>query len=256
MSADSRANTPAPAGAETPGGPQQTEQKGGLPRWVALLGIAALVVAAVGLAPHFDLRGGSGEPIPADVQREQGTPSIPDPAEAGVEGATTEEEVVAGVLRYEMESQVLEQAAMDLPTSSECTSTSETEYECTVTIDDQPVRSTIEVGEVTDMNVSSGGKTMIDTSSFQYTVLEQEVVVTDHAVHLAMHQMLASSQDIGTPLSDPRSDEDLPALQVVPEGEEAEGACYAQPNGWRAWPNWSTTITIEGNSPGPSVWHD
>lgn len=246
-----------PAGAD----PAQTpaQRKGSLRGPIALLVlallvIAALVVAAVLLAPRFDPRGG-GEPIPAGIEPEQGTPSLPDPAEEGVEAAT-EEELVATVLRYEMETAVLGQAAVDLPITSECTPSSETVYECTVTLDDQPVRSTIEVEDIDTMRLSSGGVVVSDRTRFSYTVLEQETVVTAHAVHLQVQQLVENSQERYTQVSDPRCDEDLPDIQVVADGERASGTCYVTPNGWRGWPNWSQTVLIDGHSVGPSVWKD
>lgn len=129
-----------------------------------------------------------------------GQPSLPDPAEEEVEGA---EDLVAGVLRYAMESAVLEQAQTEAEISSECAPTSSNEYECTVTFGGEPVRSTISV------------------------------------------------QD--SPLSNPRCDADLPAVQVVADGEQAEGTCYADVVGWRAWPNWSEVFDISGDSVAPIV---
>ncbi|MGP9680832.1 MULTISPECIES: hypothetical protein [unclassified Brachybacterium] len=255
MSAETPPNAAAPAGAGPSGGHSE-EEGGSLPGWVILLVIAALVVAAVLIAPRIDVRGGSGDPVPTGLKAELGAPSIPDPAEEGVEGATTEEEMVAGVLRYAMERRVLEQAKMELPTSSECTTSDSTTYECTVTVDDQPVRSTIQVDDVSNLTVTSGEQTVIDRDTIHYTVLEQEVVVTDRAIHLEAQQTVAESQKGDSPYDAPRCDEDLPALQVVAEGEEAEGHCYAKPNGWRAWPNWSAKLTISANSTGPNLWSD
>lgn len=114
MSAETPPNAAAPAGAGPSGGHSE-EEGGSLPGWVILLVIAALVVAAVLIAPRIDVRGGSGDPVPTGLKAELGAPSIPDPAEEGVEGATTEEEMVAGVLRYAMERRVLEQAKMGCP---------------------------------------------------------------------------------------------------------------------------------------------
>src|SRR5699024_7425893 len=81
----------------------------------------------------------------------------------------------------------------------------------------------------------------------------QEVVVTDRAVQLAMLDAVATSQDGDSPLSAPRCDEDLPAVQVVADGEQAEGTCYADVEGWRAWPNWSEVFDLTGNSVGALV---
>lgn len=255
MSAENPLSAAAPAGSDPSDGHPE-EKEGWLPGWVILLVIAALVVGAVLIAPRIDVRGGSGEPIPTDLKAELGAPSIPDPAEEGVEGATTEEEMVAGVLRYAMESRVLEQAKMKLPTSSECTTSDSTTYKCTVTVEDQSARSTIQVDDVSNLTVTSGEQTVIDRDTIHYTVLEQEIVVTDRAIHLEAQQTVAESQEGDSPYDAPRCDEDLPALQVVAEGEEAEGNCYAKPNGWRAWPNWSATLTISTDSTGPSLWKD
>ena len=217
--------------------------------------VIVLVVGVVLLAPRFDPRGGDGEPIPADLAASPGTPSLPDPSEHGVEGAETEEEVVAGVLRYAMESAVLEQEQVDLEISSECTPSSDTVYECTVTFDGQPVRSTIEVQDVSSLEVTSGEATVMDTSRISYEVVEQEVVVTDRAVQLAMLDAVAASQTLDTTVSNPRCDEDLPPVQVVPDGEQAEGNCYADAEGWQAWPNWSEVYDLTGGSVGPQVTH-
>lgn len=140
-----------------------------------------------------------------------------------MEGAETEEDLVAGVLRYAMESAVLEQAQTEEEISSECAPTSGSEYECTVTLGGEPVRSTISVQDVSGIEVESGGRTVIDSSRISYEVVEQEVVVTERAV------------------------------QVVADGEQAEGTCYADVEGWRAWPNWSEAFNISGNSVAPIV---
>ena len=165
----------------------------------------------------------------------------------------TEEDLVAGVLRYAMESAVLEQAQAEEEISSECAPISGNEYECTVTFGGEPVRSTISVQDVSGVEVESGGRTVIDSSRISYEVVEQEVVVTDRAVQLAMLDAVENSQDGDSPLSNPRCDEDLPAVQVVADGEQAEGTCYADTEGWRAWPNWSEVFDISGNSVAPIV---
>lgn len=215
--------------------------------------VIVLVVAAVLLAPRFDPRAGKGEPIPDDLAATPGEPSLPDPSEEGVKGAETEEDLVAGVLRYAMESAVLEQAQTEEEISSECAPTSGSEYECTVTFGGEPVRSTISVQDVSSLEVESGGRTVIDSSRISYEVVEQEVVVTDRAVQLAMLDAVENSQDGDSPLSSPRCDDDLPAVQVVADDEQAEGTCYADVEGWRAWPNWSEVFDISGNSVAPLV---
>ena len=45
--------------------------------------------------------------------------------------------------------------------------------------------------------------------------------------------------------------DDLPC--GVADGEQAEGTCYADTEGWRAWPNWSEVFDISGNSVAPIV---
>ena len=165
----------------------------------------------------------------------------------------TEEDLVAGVLRDAMESAVLEQAQAEEEISSECAPISGNEYECTVTFGGEPVRATISVQDVSGVEVESGGRTVIDSSRISYEVVEQEVVVTDRAVQLAMLDAVENSQDGDSPLSNPRCDEDLPAVQVVVDGEQAEGTCYADTEGWRAWPNWSEVFDISGNSVAPIV---
>ena len=240
--------TPTPSAGRSRTGPARALSK---PAVTGL--VLVLVVAAVLLAPRFDPRADEGEPIPTDLATSLGTPSLPDPAEHGVEGAETEEDVVAGVLRHAMESAVLEQAQADHEISSECVPASESEYECTVTFGGVPVRSTIEVHDVSGLQVSSGGTTVIDRDTIRYEVVEQEVVVSDRAVQLAMLDAVATSQDGDSPLSAPRCDDDLPAVQVVADGEQAEGACYADVEGWRAWPNWSEVFDLTGNSVWPLV---
>ena len=95
----------------------------------------------------------------------------------------------------------------------------------------------------------------MDTSRISYEVVEQEVVVTDRAVQLAMLDAVAASQTLDTTVSNPRCDEDLPPVQVVPDGEQAEGNCYADAEGWQAWPNWSEVYDLTGGSVGPQVTH-
>ena len=215
--------------------------------------VLVLVVAAVLLAPRFDPRADEGEPIPADLAASPGTPSVPDPAEHGGEGAETEEDVIAGMLRFEMESAVLEQAQTDHEISSECAATSETEYECTVTFAGEPVHSTIEVQDVSGLEVSSGGTTVIDNTRISYQVVEQEVVVTDRAVQLAMLDAVADSKGRDTSYSAPRCDEDIPSVQVVADGEQIEATCYAEPDGAGEWPNWSQIYDVEADNLGPTV---
>lgn len=254
MSAESPSNYASPSTVpEASVSPDPEQKEGGIPGVVLLLAIVALVALAAVLAPRFDVRGGSGESIPAGIQREQGTPSLPDPAEEGVEGATSQEEVISGVLRYAMEESVLQQAAVDLPISSECTPTSGIVYDCTVTFGGEPVHSTIEVEDASNIEVASGGQTVIDTDTIRYQVIEQETVVTKHAAQLGMLGVVADSQKRDSPLSEARCDADLPEVQVVTDGEDAEGHCYATPNGWRAWPNWTQPYDIAGHPVAPIV---
>lgn len=161
--------------------------------------------------------------------------------------------MISGVVRYEMETAVLEQARADMPISSECTADSETEYACTVTFGGQDVHSTIRIEDVSDFQVNLGEIDQIDTSTISYEVLEQETVVTAQAAQAEMLKAAEQAAERGSPVVDPRCDEDLPEVQVVPDGEEADGHCYAKPTGWRAWPNWTGKYSISGNTVAPII---
>lgn len=232
------------------------------PAYLRLIIMAVLVVvalAAIFVAPSLDPKARAGEPLDVDAPAPvAGTPSLPDPAEHGVEGATTEDEVIAAVLRYDREQTALEQARTDGDISSECTPEGDGYFNCTVTFKGQPVTSRIFVEDVSSLSMDVANGTHI-TDTIRFSVEEEQVVVTREAILEAMRSTVRDSVGGEYEVTNPRCDADIPEVQVfdvsLGNSPDAEGNCFANRTGWRAWPNWSTTYVVAAHPTGPSLYH-
>lgn len=189
--------------------------------------------------------GGGGQPLPSGLKPEPGTPSLPDPAEEALPESSSEEEVVGTVLRFAMEKSVLEQAAIDRPISSECTAATDREYDCTVTFDGKPVHHKIDVHDVSEPNSFTGQRVTFD-------VVEQDFVVTRHAVQLEMAHTMESSAKNGNGYVEPTCEE-FAEVQVVSTSDELESPnCFAKSD---EWPHLSEKFHVTPGSTGVGLFH-
>ena len=201
------------------------------------------------LDPNAD----AGKPLPAELPNETGTPSLPDPYEEPLPAGTSDEELISTALRYDLEQKVLSQAKADFPISSECSTSDEVTYECVVTFNEQPVHFTASVSDVGTTDY--GGQSVV--TDFSYELLEEQVVITRNAVQLAMAETVEHAADSDTPLSNPRCDAEIPDVFVAElNADSDEYHCYADPEGYAAWPNFTREYILAAHATGVSLWHD
>ena len=201
----------------------------------------------------LDSHADAGEPLPAELPHEKGTPSVPDPTEAKLPEDATEEDLIIAALQFELETRVLAAAKADFPISSECSANGGDIYECVVMFNDNPVNFT---AEVTDVDTTNYGG-VSELTRFSYELVEEQTVVTKNAVLIAMADTVEQAADSDTPLSNPRCDADIPDVTVVDAGSDIEQFhCYAKPEGYSAWPNFTREYIIAAQGEGVSLWHD
>lgn len=187
----------------------------------------------------------AGQPLPTDLRREVGTPSVPDPGEEPLPESATEEETIIAMLRFELETGVLEQAAVKGEVSSACTAVTDREFDCVVTFEGHDVNHKVNVTDVSEPSSVMGQR-------IAYEVVEQQVVLTRQAVLLGMQDTMAGSAKNGNEYTDPRCDE-FPEVQVLADGEELEEPnCYATD---AEWPNLTEKFYVSVNSVGPNLFH-
>lgn len=232
------------------------------PSYLSVIIVVVLAVVALGAifaAPSLDPKAKAGEPLDLDAPAPvAGTPSLPDPAEHGVEGATNEDEVIAEVLRYDREETALRQAGTEGDISSECTPEGDGYFNCTVTFKGQPVKSRILVEDVSSLSLDFGHVTRV-TDTIEFSVEEEQAVITREAILEAMRSTVRDSVGGEYEMTNPRCDADIPEVQVfdvsLGDSPDAEGNCYANGKGWRSWPNWTTTYHVSAHPTGPNMYH-
>lgn len=176
-------------------------------RWTVLVALAvgALVASVTGCS-LLNLHKGKGEPVSMDMKADE-PPKTPIPSS------------VEQALRQSLENRVLQHAAKSAPVTSECKNVSGRDYECTAVYAGQTVHSKMRVTQ------PPTGTTF---STFKFEVVEEENILTRHAVHVAIVNYAKNYyKGVGKVMENPRCDAGIPEAKVYKANTKTDHYCYA-----------------------------